>query len=217
MITKAALLDAFTEEIKMDPQRRVNSEALITRNLNAAQKRVQADANYRMPDQQSVLNFTVAGEYVLPADFLGVADPSSVRINGNLVEAADYNDLLGRYGDLGATGGATYYYIRKENGDNIFGTYPQDNASVVMPYLRELPEITNSQDSVLPEKYMNAIVYYAIYLTLKRIRGYEQKAMEYMNYYQEAISQDLVIDLAQNRHALKFGSPRGRMRNYKWF
>jgi hypothetical protein len=216
--TQAQLLSIFTDEIKMDPDRSVNGQSLIVRNLNAAQRKVQAQTLYGLPENQEVLVINLTGaDITLPADFLAIAEPNSVKKDASsLLAPLDYNNILGTY-DLTKSGQASGYYIKESNGSFLFNTYPLDGSGVVtIPYIKSLPEISSIQNLALPDDYVNAVVYYAIYLTLKRIRGYEQKAAEYMAYYKEEVQGILARRLSYSRHALKFGSPRGRFQ-YKDF
>jgi len=219
MTTLANLVSDLVDELKYDPQKAVNSNALLQRNLNRALRRIQEDSVYGLPENQEVVVVnTSAGtqEYTLPADFIKVGEPDSVKIdNSTPLQAEQYNILLQRF-DMTNQGKPCYYYIRKEGDDYKLGFYPTPAASyaVTFPYLRYLPEMTDSVGSPLPVDYDEAMVLYAVYITNRRIIGFEQKAAEYKAMYDDLIRKIKATRQGYDRHALRFGYERTRAWGY---
>lgn len=219
MTTLANLVSELVDELKYDPQKAVNSQALLQRNLNRALRKIQEDSVYGLPENQDVdIITTSAGtrEYTLNSDFIKIGEPDSVKIDTSTPLAAEqYNILLQRF-NLDNQGKPTYYYIRKVNSDYKIGFYPTPGASytVTVPYLKTLPEMTSLVDSPLPTDYDEALVLYAVYLTNRRIIGFEEKAAEYLGMYKELIKGIKATRQGYDRHALKFGYQRGYWRGY---
>lgn len=208
------LLSQVRDEIKVDPKGTVNSDTLLTRNLNRALLKIQQDTSFDLPENYGFHLFdTQSGvnEYDLPDDFQRMAEPQSVKMDTNTpVYPSDYTTIIGQY-DLENVGGIpTLYYVRKEGTQWRIGFYPVPGqvTNVTVPYLRKLPDITETQPNPLPQEYDEVIVLYAAYATLRRIPGYEEQANKNYQTYKELSKSLLSNSLSYNRHSLKFGTQR---------
>jgi hypothetical protein len=219
MSTLASLVSDLADELKYDPQQTVNSQLLLERNLNRALRKVQEDSGYGLPENQDVDLITlVAGtsEYALNDDFIKIGEPDSVKIDDSTpLRAVQYNDILGRT-DITDQGKPICYYIRKVGTAYNIGFYPtpSSSATVTVPYLQILPDMTSVVDSPLPTDYDEALVLYSVYLTNRRIVGYEAKAQEYLAYYKELIRGIKATRLAYDRQSLRFGYQRNLRQIY---
>ena len=214
MTTLSGLIDQLRDEIKIDPKGTINSDTLLTRNINRALRRIQEDTSYDLPENQGVALVSVQSgvrEYDLPTDFKRMGEPQSVKWGkSTILSPSDYNTLLAHYDLDDNASTSNRYYIRKESGDWKIGLYPIPSSSeiVTAPYLKSLPEISASQDSPLPTDFDEVIVVYASYLTLRRLPGYEQQSMINYQAYKELLKPLLANALTYNRHALRFTHQR---------
>lgn len=211
MSTLAQLVAYTTDEIQNDPSLRVSSRTLVERNLNRALERVQSDTGYALPENISVYTTTpTAQEIDLPEDFVRIADPNGVKCgSGTPISAIEYTELLQMYNLSGASGQPLYYYIRNEDGTWKIGFYPvPQNQTVTIPYNKKLPEMTSVVSSPLSSDYDEALVTYATYLVLRRIKGYEEKANRYYAMYKDAVAYIKGARLNYNSQALSFDGQR---------
>lgn len=208
------LVSQVRDESKIDPTGSISSDSLIKRNLNRALRKIQERVSYDLPQNAAVVTInTSAGvrEYTLPSDFKKMAEPQSVKYgDSSSIYPGDYNALLGNFNLDNTSSGPTQYYIRYDGTDWVIGFYPTpDDAKVVtVPYLKALPEMTDSQDSPLPVDYDEVLVLWATYATLRRIPGYENQANAMYDQYELLIRSLIANTLSYNRHALKFGTQR---------
>lgn len=218
MSTLAQLRSYVTDEIQNDPSLRVSSATLIDRNLNRALERVQADSGYDLPENLDV--FTTNGttqEINLPSDFVRIADPNGVKTGtGTPIMAVEYTQLLQML-DLNTTSGPpVYYYVRNEDGTWKIGFYPVPNGTTItVPYNKKLPTMTTLVDCPLSADYDDALVTYAVHLTMRRIKGYEDKAARYMQMYRDVSNYIKAARMNYNSQALSFTGQRyGRSEFY---
>lgn len=209
--TLAQLRDRVVEEIKIDPNNRINSTALIDRNINRALKKIQQDLSFSIPEAIKIYSFSATGsEVALPTDFQKVANPSSVKIGDSTpIVPVEYVELIGRR-DLTDSGQPYQYYIRYDGTQYVIGFYPAPDSSktITLPYYATLPELTSAQDSPLPDQYDLAIIDYATYLTMRRLPGYENKAADFMNFYKDDIQDIAANNMIRNAGSLNMGMAR---------
>ncbi len=211
--TLLQLRSQLLDELKVDPNHRINSIPLLNRNIQRAIDRIQQDTNYSLPENLLVATITPdAQEKDLPANFKRIAEPHGVKLgNSTPLYPVDYVALLGQVSLTQSSGGITNYYVRMNNNVWVIGFYPvpQTQYDVTVPYYAylEVPD-TDSEFSPLPQEYDESIVQYAAYLTMRRIVGFEQKAANYLSFYKDALNIVTQNTQMANRHALKFGMQR---------
>lgn len=217
--TLLQLQSQLLDEIKVDPNKRINSNTLLNRNIRRALDRIQEDTNYSLPENLKVAIITPnAQEKDLPADFKRIAEPHGVKLGQSTpLFPVDYVALLGQFSLTENTGGPTQYYVRMNNNVWVIGFFPvpQTQYDVTVPYYAFLINpVADSDYSPLPTEYDEAVVQYAAYLTMRRIRGFETQAQEYLAFYKDALNIVTQNTQMANRHALKFGMQRRQNYGY---
>lgn len=211
MSTLAQLRSYVTDEIQNDPSLRVSSATLIDRNLNRALDRLQSECGYDLPENLDVFTTTDATQEVnLPSDFVRIADPNGVKSgSGTPIVAIEYTQLLQMF-DLSSTSGQPmYYYVRNVDGTWKIGFYPiPQGTTITVPYNKKLPTMTSGVNSPLSDDYDEALVTYATYLTMRRIKGYEEKANRYFQMYKDAANYIKSSRMNYNSQALSFDGQR---------
>lgn len=215
--TLANLKSELLDELKIDPTQRINSTVLLERNINKAYQKIQRDFGYDLPECRTVYTWTpTTQESNLPSDFVRVGEPYGVKIGDQTpVYPADYEALLNNY-NLSDAGQPINYWIRYNGTQNVIGFYPNPSTGsypATLTYLRELPELTSSQSTVLDAEFDELIITYSVYLTMRRIKGYEQKAAEYKAMYESEKKTILANRGIQTTGAIRFGMQR-RPRNF---
>lgn len=217
MSTLAELRSQVSDEIQNDPGLRVSSGTLIDKNLNKSVVYIQQQNGYSLPENLDVDIISAnAQEMNLNTDFIRVADPNGVKINTMTpLQPINYTQLLGMF-DLSNTGQPVYYYIRKNGNNWVIGFYPSPNSTytVTVPYNKSLPTMTALVDCPLTSDYDQALVEYALYLTLRRIRGYEKKALEYLQYFEDSSKKVKASRMNANSQAMSFNQQR--YQDYYW-
>lgn len=222
------LRSQLLSELKIDPNSRINSVSLLNRNINRGLRKVQQETNYSLPDNvTSTTISTTSGtqEENLPSDFMRIASPHGVKLNDNTpLYPVDYVGLLGQENLSTDSGQPLRYYIRKTSSSQwVIGFYPGPDSSytITVPYYKKLTEMSsNSDESPLDEDYDESIVQYAAYLTMRRIKGFESKAADFLDFYKEAIADVTANTQAANQYAIKVGyerTPSGVTPNPKSF
>lgn len=212
--TLGDLRSEVLDELKIDPNMKVNSPTLLNRNINRAVRKIQQDVTYSMPENVKVVVLAVGTQEVnLPERFIKIANPNGVKIGTSTpLYPADYVQLLGAF-DLTVNTGQPYqYYVRKTSATQyVMGFFPSptQNYSVTVPYYEKLQEMAvNTDESPLPDIYDEAIVYYAVFATLKRIKGFEAKAKEYYQYYKDELQSVQASAQVPDQYSLQVGHQR---------
>lgn len=198
MTTTVELISQVVDELKTDPNLRINSATLITRRLNSAIRNIQARAGYSFTRNQEVLTFSGAFEYALPANFAVASRPNSVKCGQRILSPELYHDLVAR-NDINTVGEPNFYYIRYDGTQDVIGVYPRSQQTLIVPVNNKLEPIDNITPSPLPDDFDDAIVYYTIYLLMKRIRGFEEKAREYLEHFNIEFRGVLGAELAKSK------------------
>lgn len=196
-----------------DIRQRLSSTSLLTRNINRALAKIQLDTNYSLPENRAVAIITAdAQEKNLPADFMRIGSPHGVKVgDSNPLAPADYFSLLGNYNLNNNSGGIAAYYIRVESGQWIIGFYPtpQDGKPVTVPYYKALPAMAADSDNCpLGTEFDEALVQYAAYLTIRRKKDFEERAANYLAFYNEAVNDIVGTRKSYNEHDLRVGYSR---------
>jgi len=221
--TLTDLRSQLLDELKIDPNQKINSTLLLNRNINRALRKVEQSVGYALPENvTSAVISTTSGtnESNLPSDFKRIANPHGVKVGGSTpLFPVDYVALLG-FTDVAVNSGQpTQYYIRKSSSSQWvigFNPTPASTYAVTIPYYKKLTEMTDDSDeSPLEEEYDEPIVQYAAYLTMRRIKGFEQKAADYRASYREAIADVVGNSMMANQYDNKVSGQR-RERGYYW-
>lgn len=211
--TLSALRTQVTDELKMDPNQRINSTAVMNRAIIRALRRIQQDAGHNLPYNVTTTTITPdTQEENLPSDFRRIAEPNGVKSGSSTSLApVEYTALVG-FRDLTISiGTPSMYYVRHDGTNWIIGFegVPSSSQVLTIPYLKKLTEMSaDSDESPLPEEYDMMIVDYAVFLILRRIKGFERKAAEYLQFYNDEISSLTSNELVALQGALRFGYQR---------
>lgn len=188
MSTRLELRDNLREEIKIDDKERIWSDAILNRNLETSKRQVQQDGNHDwfFNDAENT-ETTVAGtrEYSLPSDFVRV-ERRTVLYNGNLMLKTTLNAIKRTFSDFTQQGTPNYYYVR----GTIMGLHLIPNEAKTLNYLyrKKLPDYTaDSDDSGMPSEFDEAMIQYAAYLTWNDVQGRQDKAVEAIQNYKQAL------------------------------
>lgn len=198
MTTKAELISQVTDELKTDPNLRINSSVLITRRLNSALRTIQTKAGYSFTQNQEILTFSGAFEYPLPANFATISNPNSVKFENRIISPRSYHDLVGLY-DINTVGSPNFYYIRNDGTQDVIGVYPRSQGTITVPINKKLDPLDDTTPSGLPDEFDDAIVYYTVYLVLKRIRGFENQSREYLDHFNLEFRNVLATQLLKSK------------------
>lgn len=191
MTSLITLRDEVNQEIQTNPGFKTSSTTLIDRNINRAVKQIARDFHNNMPFQRSVYEFnTVSGQksYDLPADFETLSVPVFVQIGDTMAAPTNETSIEPKYINLNSSALNHAFYLNYDGGWKInFAPTPSTSQSVKIIYNKILPTLTEQQDSPLPPSFDELIVCYAVYLTMRRLRGNEGKAADYYNEYNDLL------------------------------
>lgn len=197
--TRGQLKGFISDEFISDPNFRISNQEALNRAINHAVRIIQSDTSFSLPENVRVITVSGGPEFVMPNDFEQASAPSSVKMGGRLLTPASYVDLVGR-GDMDLDGTADYYYTREEDGDKIIGVYPRQTGNLTIAYNRSLGAMElDTDESPLPPEYDHLVTFYALFLLFKRYRGYEDKARDYLDFYNEEKRKVLNTTLFRNR------------------
>lgn len=152
-----------TEYIRIDPNGKIWSNSVIDWYINRAYTQIQKDWQYKWRENiEDATTTTVAGqqEYWIPTDYIAV---NLVRYNNQYLTKTDRITLKMENQNSPMVSGTPYqYYLYWWN----IGLYPIPNTTgtIDLEYLKKLPKITTSQDSLFPEEFDDAICAYAKYI-----------------------------------------------------
>lgn len=196
-----------------DIRQRLSSTSLLDQNINRALAKIQLDTNYSLPENRSVTTITAdAQEENLPSDFMRIGSPHGVKVgDSNPLTPVDYFSVLGNYNLTDSTGGVSCYYVRVESGQWIIGFYPTPSTSqtVTVPYFKKLTEMTDGTDSCpLGTEFDEALIQYAAYLTIRRKKGFEDRAANYLAFYKEAVNDIVGTRKTYNEYDMRVGYAR---------
>lgn len=206
MTSLSSLKSQLNDEIKIDKNDKLWTKDQKYQFLNQAYFQLQKDLNFKLRENQAQPYSLpiVAGtqEYALPNDFIRALLITWV---GRKLEQIDFIALKAQ--NVGNVQGIPYqYYIY---GNNIgFYSIPNSIGPALLYYLKRLPVLTESQDSVLNQDFDLAIVKYAAYLLWATPRGNRQTAQEKATDYEQCINTLRMAYLFQDTANMKFGIER---------
>lgn len=183
MSTLASLITLTREYIKIDPNARVFSDNTLTNFINRAYFQLQKDWHHEWRQcYDNATTLTIAGtqEYWLPTDFIALNfvsynNKSLIKSDRIKLKRLDSNNPM-------TSGTPNMYYLY---GGNIW-MYPIPNTTgtIDLEYLKRLPTLSSSQDSLFPADFDDAIALYASYIAFKSVNKMDLAQMSLWDYQQ---------------------------------
>ena len=218
MTSLIELRDEVNLEIQTNPGYKTSSPTLIDKNINRAIKRIVRDFYNQLPYQRATYEFTtVAGQktYDLPEDFDCLATPVFVRVGDRMASPTNETTIEPSFINFGIGGLDFNFYLNYSDGWKInFAPIPSFTDDVKLVYNKILPDLTEQQDSPLPKDFDELIVNYAVYLTVRRLRGNEGKAADYYNEYLDLLPAVRAKVARTNPQANHWGGQYNYSRNF---
>jgi len=188
MSTLLSLRSQLRQEMRVDPNGRIQPDAILNRNINQAVRQIQQDGDYNWhfnDAEYTVSTIVSIGTYLLPSDFVRL-EFNTVKYNNYSIIPVDYRWLKRTVSTLATDGNPSYYYIR---GSNI-GIYARPNAikTLEFEYRKQLPSMSSDgTDSGLSTDFDEAIVQYASFLCWQDFEGKENKTASSLQAYNETM------------------------------
>ena len=218
MTSLAALRDEVNTEIQTNPGFKISSSSLIDKNINRALSRLSRDLDHSLPFFREVYEFTtVSGQktYDLPTDFAKLQSPVFVQVGNSMLRPAAEQDIERYYTQTTSLSGSMYFYITYSDGWKInFSPSPTGGKAVKIIYTKNLPSLTDVVDSPLPTEFDELLIHYAVYLTMRRLRGGEAKAADYYNEYTDLLPAIKHKFRTVNPEAFYYGGVQGPSYNF---
>lgn len=181
MSTLSSLIGLTREYIKIDPNARVFSDSTLTNFINRAYFQLQKDWQHRWREcMDNATTPTIAGtqEYGLPTDFIA---SNLVRYNNQTLKKTDRLELK-RWNNTNpmSSGTPAFYYLYWGN----LGMYPipTTTGTIDFEYLKRLPTLSSTQDSLFPVDFDDAIALYASYIAFKSVNKADLAQMSLWDY-----------------------------------
>ncbi len=174
-------------ELKIDPNARVWSDSALNANIKTARERIQQDGGYDwyFNDGEDSSTTTAIGtqEYTLPDNFVRL---ELAKYDGSPLSPTTKKYLKATNRSLTSNGRPAQYYLL----GNKIGLWlrPDDAKTLDLTYRKKLDDLATDADvEVMPDEFVEAIVQYSAYLSWSDIQGREDKAIQAMQNYKEAI------------------------------
>lgn len=185
MTSQSTLRTLTRDEIRIDPNGKIWTNAQIDGFVNKAYLDITIDASLDLQENQEETTITTAvgtREYNLPADFLRV---DSVSIDNRELENTTKKQVVIINTDQ-TQGQPFEYYLY----NNKIGFNPVPNQIFVFNLLYKslLPTITDSVESELPDRFDSLIAVRAAYYAFRQVRGNEQAAVDKNRQYEEEMT-----------------------------
>ena len=165
--------------LKIDPNWKIRSNSTLDWYINRGYLQVQKDWwNRRREQQADWVITTIAGtsSYPYPSDFLKI----TAIVNNTLELYKTTKDDILRRGLIANTWIPTAYYIYWSS--IWLFPIPVSIQTISYNYIKRLPKITESQDSLLPEDFDDAICLYAVYLGCMSVEKNDKASSTYSEY-----------------------------------
>jgi len=170
--------------LKIDPNWKIWTNSTLDWYINRGYLQVQKDWWNRRREQQAdwvITTIAATSNYPYPSDFLKITG----IVNGTLELYKTYKENILKSWLITNTGNPSAYYIY---GSNIWlFPIPIATETISYTYNKRLPKITESQDSLFPEDFDDAICLYAVYLGCMSVEK-NDKASSIYNEYQNTLS-----------------------------
>jgi hypothetical protein len=177
MSSLAVLKASFNNDVRINKNYKLWSEALVEDYVNQAYFQVQKDASFSWPENQTSVALTITGaEVTLPADFITV---DMVKHGDNTLQKIDKLELIDRNNNA-VSGEPTYYYLY--GGKIGFDKIPTKTTTLY--YKKKLPEMTSLVDSSFSSLFDLMIIKYAAYLAFSTYLPNDQRGVMRLNDYQ---------------------------------
>lgn len=153
------------EEMRKDPNGRIQSDALLNRNINSAVEQICADFNYEFPvcDGENTASTVISqAAYTLPSDFVRI-EQGTVNYDSSPLDLADYRWLKNTFVNLAQDGTPTFYYLR----NGALNLFPRPSAIKTLNFsYRKGPAdmVNNTDNCFLSDVFNKAITFYSSYL-----------------------------------------------------
>lgn len=181
MSTLASLITLTREYIKIDPNARVFSDSTLTNFINRAYFQLQKDWKHQWREcYDNATTPTVAGtqEYWLPTDFIAV---NLVQYNNQSLDKTDRIELKRAINQNPMSSGTpNMYYLYA--GNVWLYPIPNTTGTIDLEYLKRLPTLSSSQDSLFPADFDDAIALYASYIAFKSVNKMDLAQMSLWDY-----------------------------------
>lgn len=182
MTSLTDLRTQLQEDYTKDPYQGLFNYSMVDRALNKGYFEIQKDLNWAAPTQVDDETFSTVQwtqEYALPSNFIRL---ETARYNGQKLFEVTLVDLKNMFPVF--TQWAPYWYYLY--GSNI-GLYPIPNTvgTIDMEYYKQCSEVTESQDTVTPSAFDDAICLYAAYKLFSGIEKYDTAEYYKKQYLEE--------------------------------
>lgn len=196
-----------TEYIRIDPNGKIWSNDVLDWYINRAYTKIQKDWWYKWnANIEDATTTTIGGtqEYWLPSDYIAL---NLVRYQNQYLTKTDRITLKMENQNNPMVSGTPYQYYLY--GGNIgFYPIPSTAMTIDLEYLKKLPKITTSQDSLFPEEFDDAICAYAKYVAF--LGNNKPEAMNSLEDY-NMLRDDLMLSyIYQDTFGTRFGYQRSR-------
>jgi len=185
--------------LKIDPNGKIWSDQILDWYINRAYTQIQKDGGNKRREQQEDWTITTVAwvqNYLYPSNFLKITG----IVNGTLELYKTYKEDILKNWLITNTGNPSAYYIY---GANIWlFPIPTWTSTIAYTYNKRLPKITESQDSLFPEDFDDAIWLYATYLWCISVEKWD-KASQMYSEYQNTLSTLLFtyqVDTTENSY-----------------
>lgn len=188
MSTLSSLRTKTRNELKIDLNGRIWGDSVVNSAIIQAVKQIQQDGNFDWhfnDAENSQATVISTGTYTLPTGFVRLEN-DTVKWDGHSLLPADFNWLKRTYSTLALDGQVSYYYLRR----NEIGLYPRpnDTKTLEFSFRKKLTDMSGgSDDSGMESDFDEAIIQYASYLLWKQIQGREDKAIQAIQNYKQAM------------------------------
>ena len=168
MSTLAILTGQLRAEMRKDPSGRIQSDSILTRNLNKAVENICTANNYNFyfcDGDFYTLTSIGTRDYAFPADFVRVEE-GTVRYGQRALSYSDYRVLKRNEPSLFTTGRPTTYYFR--NGSLCLFPCPSEELELEYAYRKgPTPMSLPDDECFFPDDFNKAIILYAAYLCFR--------------------------------------------------
>lgn len=186
-ITRQNIRDYVRKELKIDPNGRVWDDNTLNRNIETARRKIQQDGNYDWHfndgEDTSITTSIGTAEYTLPTGFVRL---ESVKYDTWVLQPTTKSYLKKTNSSLAVNGKPVYYYLL---GSKI-GLFqrPDEAKTLDFTFRKKLAAFTaDTSVEEMDDEFIEAIVQYACYLSWADIQGREDKAVQAMQGYREAM------------------------------
>ena len=172
--------------MRIDPNARIWSDAVLSEALTKAVNQIQQDGDFSWSfNDAENTTATVASQaaYTLPTDFVRI-EADTVLWNNSVLEPTDYRYFLKNRAWITTDGTPSRYALR---GNYIYlALRPNAIQNLTYGYRKKLTKMSaDSDDSGMPDEFNRALTTFAIYLCFSDIEGKQDLAVTAIQSYNE--------------------------------